>query len=174
MSKQVNFFAAPEDAASFHSWLLSTFPDMFLVFDVSARQLAAGGAPLPISAALLGQEKVCLIPAWAKDRLVYFPPGSMATLDSFDSPVLEYIPSIVPTDREWVKVGRIYWAYLGDLDRAEKQQIAEIFRWIQSHTDLVPRCGRWRIFPHAKQIPVLCQWVEDRWPNPFCQPEEQR
>ena len=167
MSKQVNFFAAVEDAAAFHSWLLSTFPDMAVVFDVSAHHLAAGGVLQPIAAELLGIQIACLVPAWATDRLTYCPPSSMVTLDLFDSPVLEYSPSVVEADKGCIKVGRIYWPYHGELEPAEKKQIAMIFRWVQSHTELVPRCGRWRMFPQAKRFRFLCPWVGDSFPNPL-------
>jgi hypothetical protein len=91
----------------------------------------------------------------------------MVSLDLFDSPVLEYSPSVVKTDKGCIKVGRIYWAFRGELVRSEKKQIAAVFRWIQSHTELVPRCGTWRIFPQARKHRFLCPWVGDPKPNPL-------
>jgi len=171
MSKQINLFAAPEDAAAFHSWLLATFPDWAVMFIVSALNPAAGGVPQPIAARILGQETVCLVPEWGKDRLVYSPPDSMVSLDLFDSPALEYIPCAIEVDKGCVKVGRIYWAYCGELERAEKKQTAKIFRWIQSHSEVLPN-GKWRIFPHARRFHFLRSWVGDPKPNPLYTEEE--
>lgn len=167
MSRQVNFFAAPEDAAVFHSWLLTTFPDMAIVFYDSVLHQAAGGVPQPIKAEFLGEQIVCVVPVWAKDRLVYCPAGSMVALDLFDSPVLEYSPSVVEVDKGCVKAGRIYWGFRGHLDRPEKKQIAAIFRWIEAHSDLLPRWGAWRMFPHARRYRLVRQSVTDPEPNPL-------
>lgn len=167
MSRQINFFAAEIDAAAFHIWLLTEFPDMAVIFLDSALHQEAGSAPQPMSAALLGQETVCLIPAWAKDSIVYCPPDSMISLEQFDSPVLEYSPSVVEADKECVKVGRIYWAFRGNLKKHEKKQINSIFRWIQSHSESLPMWGKWRIFPHARRFRWVRQWVGDPEPNPL-------
>jgi hypothetical protein len=68
----------------------------------------AGGVPHLLRAALLGLETVYLIPEWAKDRLVYSPPGSIVALDLFDAPILEYSSSVVQADKECIEAGRIY------------------------------------------------------------------
>ncbi len=166
MNRQLNCFAAPEDAAGFHSWLLTTFPDMAVVYDDSAAH-QTGRVPQPLRAALLGLETVYLIPEWAKDRLVYSPPGSMVALDLFDSPVLTYSPSVIQTDKECIEAGRIYWGFRGHIERLEKKQIATIFRWVESHSEVVPGWGGWRMFPHAKRIPFVRQSVTDPKPNPL-------
>ena len=165
MSRQVNFFAATEDVVFFNSWLMTTFPDMTVVFYDSARFEATGGVPQAITGDLLREETVCLVPVWAKDRLSYCPQGSMVSVDLLDSPVLEYSPSVVEEDKECIRIGRIYWAFLGKLDHPEKKQIVAIFRWIQSHSELLPN-GRWRIFPHAKRFRRLRQWIGTVSPNP--------
>jgi len=91
----------------------------------------------------------------------------MATLDVFNSPVLEYIPSISHTNEGCIEAGRVYWGFRGQMERGEKRQIGDIFRWIESHSELVPNWGGWRMFQNAKQIPYVRQSVTDPKPNPL-------
>src|SRR5437870_10333233 len=124
MSRQVNFFAGPEDSAAFNSWLLDTFPDWEVVFYDSSLHQASGSISQRITAELLGKDTICLVPKWAKDKLKYTPPGSMVALDLFDSPVLEYSPCRVEPEKGCVKTGRIYWAFRGGLGPSEKKHVA--------------------------------------------------
>lgn len=167
MSQQVNFYAAGEDTVSFHSWLITSFPDMEVVFSDSARHSSVGGVPQPMTPELLGQETVCLVPSWANNKLVYHPAGSLVSLDLFDSPAIEYTPSIVEAADECVTVGRIYWAFTGRIEQPQRRQIDAIMKWVISHTERLLGHGSWRIAPHAKHIRFLRQWVGNPESNPL-------
>jgi hypothetical protein len=61
----------------------------------------------------------------------------------------------------------VYWAFRGHLNRPEKKQIAAIFRWIESHSDLLPRWSTFRMFPRARRFRLVRQSVTDPEPNPL-------
>src|SRR5262249_34478102 len=143
------------DLARFHSWLLATFPDMSAVFYNANRADAADVRPLAAIVESLGREDICLVPAWAVDSLVFRPPGSKVTVDSFDSPVLEYSPPVAEERDQSLRVGRVYWGYTGTLESHQKRDVDSIFKWIRSHS--VPH-NKWRylrMFPSAARFRSL-------------------
>lgn len=167
MSKQVNFFAAKEDADAFHVWLANTFPTMKLVMSESSRYQANGGVPQTIKPELLGHYTVFLVPPSCEERLTYFPSDSQVTLDLTNSLAVEYSPSVIDDRMDCLKVGRLYWTYSGNIDPSMKKHFRSIFEWIFSHSEPLPEHGSWRIFPKARRFPHLKHWVGQPEPNPL-------
>lgn len=167
MKRQINFFAAPEDANDFHCWLQSSFRNFSCISDSALIHVDVAKKSQLSTDTSLGQATVYLIPEWANDRIIYMPAGSLVALEVLDSPVLEYSPSIYHADKSCIEAGRIYWGFRGELARHEKRQITEIFRWIDTHSEIVPNWGDWRMLDNAKKIPYVRQSVADPKPNPL-------
>jgi hypothetical protein len=167
MSRQINFFAAPEDLTEFHSWLIAIFPEMSAVLIDADRKGADRIRPLTGMANSLGQVGIYLIPSWALDSIVLCPPGSKITVRSSSSPVLEYDPPCADEASGSLKVGRVYWDYSGPLSAHQKRDIDAIFNWIRSRSRPNRKGSMFRMFPSAAKYRVLRGWVGESISNPF-------
>jgi hypothetical protein len=166
MSRQINFFAAPEDLAEFHRWLIDTFPDMYAVLRNADREGASDVLPLARMPSSLGQASIALVPSWAVDKLVFRPPGSKVTVDLFASPVLEYESPRADEASDALKVGRVYWAYTGTLSPHQQRDIDAIFKWIRSRSKPTRKGSMFYVFPSAAKYRVLRGWVGEKISNP--------
>src|SRR5262245_30253959 len=96
MSRQTNFYAAPEDTERVHQWLLTEFPGLTIV----SQRRGPREHMVPIDAnqpgAFWRYPMNCLVPVWAKP-LLYIEdlsdrfPGEFI-VSAHDSPVIEYHP----------------------------------------------------------------------------------
>lgn len=165
MSKQVNFYAGPEDLALFHTWLLAEFPGILFVWGNTNRERATAILPLADHMNAIGHERIFLIPSWAADKVVFYRADSLVTVNSYASPVIEYTPPLDESG-QCLKVGRVYFAFTGPLEQDQKEDIDLIFSWLRLHSVPYKACPEFRVLPSCTKYPLLRGWVGKSSPNP--------
>lgn len=165
MSKQVQFFAHPTDVDLFHCWVTDQFPDLKVIR--SDRGSLSDLRPVHANAALQGDQQKFLVFPWATDGIVAEPIEEMTNcfwLNYQLSPVVEYLPCSFDRDYNRIGVGRLYWAYDGQISSDEKHDVASLFKWIIANSiALGPHRGATRVFEHAARSECLLDY---RQPTP--------
>lgn len=138
MSRQINFYAAPEDTERIHQWLLSEFPGLSLV----SQRKGPREHTIPVDAsepkAFWRYPVSLLVPAWAKQSLHVedlspeFPGQYIVSCRT--SPVIEYEPCHWDETERIATSSRFFWAYPGELSDEATRQIDKLFRWVQRNT----------------------------------------
>ena len=152
MSRQINFYAAPEDTERIHQWLLSEFPGLTLV----SQRKGPREHTIPVDAsqprAFWRYPVSLLVPAWAKpllhveDLSPNFPGQYIVSCRT--SPVIEYEPCHWDEAERIATSSRFFWAYPGELPDDATKQIDKLFRWVQRST-IAPKGMTFRFFPVA-------------------------
>lgn len=152
MSRQINFYAAPEDTERIHQWLLSEFPGLTLV----SQRKGPRENTIPVDAsepkAFWRYPVSLLVPAWAK-RLLHVEDLSPKFPNQYIvscriSPVIEYAPCHWDEAERIAASSRLFWAYPGELPDEATRQISKLFRWVQRNTITVEGMA-FRFFPAA-------------------------
>lgn len=138
MSRQINFYAAPEDTEQIHQWLLSEFPGLAIV----SQRKGPREHTIPVDAsepkAFWRYPVSLLVPAWAKPSLHVedlspkFP--GQYIVSCRNSPVIEYEPCHWDETERIATSSRFFWAYPGELSDEATRQIDKLFRWVQRNT----------------------------------------
>lgn len=152
MSRQINFYAAPEDTEQIHQWLLSEFPGLALV----SQRKGPREHTIPVDAseprAFWRYPVSLLVPAWAKQHLHVedlspkFPNQYIVSCRT--SPVIEYEPCHWDDAERIATSSRFFWAYPGELPDESTRQINKLFRWVQRNTETAEGMT-FRFFPRA-------------------------
>ncbi len=138
MSRQINFYAAPEDTERIHQWLLAEFPGLTLV----SQRRGPREHTVPIDASLprafWHYPVSLLVPVWFKPLLRIEDlgerfPGEFI-INALDNPVIEYRPGEWDESQKIAIPTRFYWAYKGPLPVEAIRQVNKLFRWVQKNT----------------------------------------
>lgn len=170
MSKQLNFFATATDSAALHNYLHDTIPALIVIHKSTILQRSYELTPIANTAHLDEFGEVFLVLSCLVQAVRYFDDPNTVTnppVDVKNSPVIEYTPSKLNERKDTLKVGRIYWAFGGQLESSLNRQIRGVFNWVRTNSEAVSRDGHLRIFPNAKAVPLLESWVTPPIPNPF-------
>lgn len=172
MSRQINFYAAPEDTERIHQWLLTEFPGLTLV----SQRRGPREHTIPLDAstpeAFWRYPVSLLVPSWAKPLLCVddmspkFPDQFKVNYHS--SPVIEYEPCHWDDVAKIASSSRFYWAYSGDLPDGALDQINKLFRWVQRNTETADKRS-FRFFPQAARTARFVRQglMGSLWPNPL-------
>lgn len=152
MSRQINFYAAPEDTENIHQWLLTEFPGLTLV----SQRRGPREHTVPIDASLPGAfwhyPVSLLLPAWFKPLLRIEDLGERFPGEFFvsehENPVIEYRPGGWDESQKIATSTRFYWAYKGPLTIEATRQANKLFRWVQKNT-ITAEGMSFRFFPVA-------------------------
>jgi hypothetical protein len=179
MSRQINFYAAPEDTERMHQWLLSEFPGLSLV----SQRKGPREHTVPVDAsepkAFWRYPVSLLVPAWAKQLLHVedlspeFPGQYIVSCRT--SPVIEYQPCHWDEAERIATSSRFFWAYPGELPDEAARQIDKLFRWVQRNT-VTAQGKTFRFFPTAANTArsVRQNLTGSLRPNPLLQAPEQK
>src|SRR5436190_8987875 len=136
MSKQVNFFADSVDSATLHRRLIQSLPSL-AVWDERRTKIPSTELDALVSR-LPPCKKLFLAPAWARDGFrQWLRETSSVSLRHL--PAIEYLPSRMLDLREnRLGVGRLYWAFVGGVTKAQARQVAGLFDWVRRHSTPLP------------------------------------
>lgn len=179
MSRQINFYAAPEDTERIHQWLLSEFPGLTLVSQRKGPREHTIPADASQPQAFWRYPVSLLVPAWAKQSLQVddlspkFPGQYIVSCRT--SPVIEYEPCHWDEAERIVTSSRFFWAYPGELPEEATKEIDKLFRWVQRST-VAAKGMAFRFFPAAASTAgyVRQTLTGSLRPNPLFQTAEQK